>query len=102
MMSALLEKVVLSTIVAGLFAIGWLLYQKYFKAPVQDFTQGAAELGEDSPVVEGLLALRDRHVDEGNHQKALEYSSKALERCPTSTRIKALNELDKRHASFNS
>ncbi len=85
------------TIVSIVFAIGRSVYARYFKKPVVDYTEGFDELGEDSPVIEALLAMRDKYSSDGDHSKALEYSTKALERCPTSDRIKSLNDIDRRN-----
>ncbi|MBK7381895.1 MAG: hypothetical protein IPI81_00950 [Flavobacteriales bacterium] len=95
----LVGKLLIASLAALVFAIGQLLYVKYFKVPPVDFTQGHNDLGEDSPVVEGLLALRMRYSEAGDHAKALEYSTKALERCPESSRIQELNNHDRKMAA---
>ena len=40
--------------------------------------------------------MRDHHAALGDHAKALEYSTKAMERCPASERIKEIHELDRK------
>ncbi|MBL7980855.1 MAG: hypothetical protein JNL52_03505 [Flavobacteriales bacterium] len=81
------EILLTTTIIAILFAAGRIIYIKFFASPVSDFTAHADDLGEDSPVIEALLKMRERYLQEGNHAKALEYSAKALKRCPESDRI---------------
>ncbi len=95
----LASKLLLTTAVAAAFALGRWIYLSYIKTPVVDFTAAANEIGEDSPAVEALLALREKYAAAGDHGKALEYSTKALELCPKSSRITELNKIDQRNAS---
>ncbi len=92
-------KIITTTVVALVFALGGWIYSRYFKTPVVDYSSVQADLGEDSPVIEGLLSLREAALQQGDHIKALEYSSKALERCPDSSRIRLLHERDMVNAS---
>ncbi len=96
MTQELVGKLVLTSAVTLVFAVGRLLYLRYFKAPVKDYTANMDDLGEDSPVIEALLSMRERCIVQGDHRKALEYSTKALERCPESARIRDLVAQDQR------
>lgn len=64
------------------------------RLPLWTYSSIQPDLGEESPIIEGLLSLREAAVQEGDHIKALEYSSKALERCPDRSRIRLLHERD--------
>jgi hypothetical protein len=97
MLQKIVSTLITTTLLALVFAGGRLIYLRYFGTPERDFTEGIQDLGEDSPVIEALLAMRERYAAEGNHFKALEYSTKALERCPDSERIKELHQLDQRN-----
>lgn len=92
----LASNLLLTTIVVALFALGSFIYARYFKDRVTDYTSLSDDLGEDSPVIEALLVMRENYLAAGDHVKALECSSKALDQCPESDRIRELKELDRR------
>ena len=90
MCQELVGHLILTSVVTVTFALGRWIYVRYYKTPVRDFSSGINDLGEDDPVIEGLLSIRENYVQQGKHSQALDYSMKALERCPTSARIKQL------------
>jgi tetratricopeptide (TPR) repeat protein len=97
MSQRIVEIFITTAVLSIVFSVGRLLYLKYFASPIRDFTQVVSDIGEDSPVIEALLNMRERYAAAGDHAKALEYSTKALERLPHSERIKELNAVDKRN-----
>jgi hypothetical protein len=88
------EIFITSSMLAIIYAIGRFIYARFFAPPIYDRTVQVEDLGEDSPVIEALLRMRERYAADGNHSKALEYSTKALERCPDSQQVKEFHRID--------